>query len=176
MSYYPTIEDDLMRADEMIQKGRGNGEGGTIYRADAHTAHGLLRSFVQYIRGYQVEREMLLDTIAKLTEARELAIRANHRAAEQIAAAAVVHEEYTARLASIPAPPQRLGPLPATHPAVNLPCPACWRPILVGAVVALVSIGPGDDPEERHKAAHGRPYTATAVVAHWECVTGQIED
>ena len=176
MPYYPTIGEDLTHADELIEKGRGNGEGGTIHRVNVHTAYELLRSFVHHVRAYLVERETLLDQIAKLTEARELAIRANHRAAEQIAAAAVVHEEYTTRLASIPPPPQRLGPLPADHPSVNLPCPACWRPIVVGAFVALVSIGPGDDPEERQKAAHGRPYTATAVVAHWECVTGQMED
>lgn len=63
MSYYPTIEEDLKRAKEILEKGRAPGlggwplvaaaTGGTIYGADTYAAYQLLESFVAEIEALQ---------------------------------------------------------------------------------------------------------------------------
>lgn len=51
-------------------------------------------------------------------------------------------------------------------------CPACNQRVAVGDHYVLVTIGPGDDPEEQQKARRGRAYNAVAVIAHLACATG----
>jgi len=48
-------------------------------------------------------------------------------------------------------------------------CPGCQKPFKEGDYTTLVTIGPGDDPEEQEKARAGRPYNAVAVEAHAAC-------
>lgn len=67
---------------------------------------------------------------------------------------------------------RRFGPKTADHPSVDQPCAACKEPFQAGDFTALVVIGPGNDEEEQRKARAGRAYTAVAVEAHWDCVTG----
>jgi hypothetical protein len=169
--YHSTIEEDLLRADEILMAGHGNGEGSTIYRQDIHDAYHLLKSFVAHIGIQRGELEANRRYIEYLEKAARVAKDLTRTAQEQITEATLAHDAYIA--ASLP--PQRMGPLSADHPAVNKPCPGCRRLILAGAFVTLLTIGPGEDPEERMKARDGRPYNAVAVVAHWECVTGQTE-
>lgn len=66
----------------------------------------------------------------------------------------------------------RFGPKRADHPSVGANCPACNVPFKEGDHTTLVSLGPGDDPESRQKAAAGRPYNAVALEVHWACATG----
>lgn len=66
----------------------------------------------------------------------------------------------------------RFGPLTADHPSVGRICPACDKPLQVGDTPALVTIGPGDDPDARERARQGRAYNAVAIIAHEECVHG----
>lgn len=65
------------------------------------------------------------------------------------------------------------GPKPADAPSIGKPCPACQRPFVAGDFTALVPLGPGEDEENRAKAAEGRPYTAVAVEVHYACHTGE---
>jgi hypothetical protein len=69
---------------------------------------------------------------------------------------------------------RKMGPLTADHPLLDGPevCPPCHQPFVAGDYVTLIPLGPGDDPEERAKAAVGRPYNAVASVVHWACPTG----
>ena len=53
-------------------------------------------------------------------------------------------------------------------------CPACNQPFKIGDYTGLISIGPGEDPEEQEKCREGRPYYAVAKEAHWACITGEI--
>lgn len=66
-------------------------------------------------------------------------------------------------------------PLKADHPLVtgDKTCPGCQKPFAAGDVTCLVTIGPGDDPEERKKAKEGRAYNAVALPAHYGCVIGE---
>jgi hypothetical protein len=68
--------------------------------------------------------------------------------------------------------PRPFGPKKADHPSVGQPCAACPVPLAEGDYTTLVTLGPGADPEEREKAAQGRPYNAIAVEVHWSCGTG----
>lgn len=63
------------------------------------------------------------------------------------------------------------APLPADHPLITdgEVCAACKVPFKEGDVTTLVPIGPGDDEEQRAKAAAGRAYNAVAVAAHAAC-------
>jgi len=66
----------------------------------------------------------------------------------------------------------RWGPISADHPAVqdlNLLCPECNEPIKTGDIPAFVNPMP-DDAEDFVKAAAGKPYTASVVLAHESCV------
>ena len=55
----------------------------------------------------------------------------------------------------------------------SLACPACHQPFKEGDFTTLITLGPGDDPEEQEKARVGRPYCAVAVEVHWVCATGE---
>lgn len=61
------------------------------------------------------------------------------------------------------------GPKAADHPSVGTKCPACKKPFTAGDFTTLVSLGPGDDPEEQAKAREGRAYNAVAVEVHAAC-------
>ena len=52
-------------------------------------------------------------------------------------------------------------------------CLACGKSFEVGEKVVLVPLGPGDDPEERKKAAKGRAYNAVSIPVHLPCATGK---
>lgn len=171
--YYPTIDEDLKRADEILEKGRGNGEGATIYGVDITAAYQLLRSFVQHIRYQHGQMDASHKMIEALERSKQLMTKLNRTAQEQITEATAARDEYAARAAAAPPAPTRQGPLAIDHPLVNQLCPACLKLIRAGAFVALVTIGPGEDTEERARAVAGRPYNAVAVAAHWACVTGQ---
>jgi hypothetical protein len=77
--------------------------------------------------------------------------------------------KYTASTSS----PAKLAPLDLDHPLVGEPCYACHQPFVRGELVTLVTLGPGDDPEERRKARAGQPYHAVALPIHWACATGE---
>lgn len=57
--------------------------------------------------------------------------------------------------------------------ASKVACAACRRRLMVGEIVTLVAIGPGDDVEHRRRAQAGESYHAVALPAHWSCVTGE---
>jgi len=61
------------------------------------------------------------------------------------------------------------GPKAVDHPTVGKACPACSKPLAAGDMTALVALGPGDDPDERGRAAAGRPYNAVCVEVHAAC-------
>jgi hypothetical protein len=67
---------------------------------------------------------------------------------------------------------RKFGPKVADHPSVGRECPACRVPFVAGDFTALVTLGPGDDPEEREKARTGRAYNAVATEVHWASATG----
>lgn len=70
---------------------------------------------------------------------------------------------------------KKMGPLADTHPMVNdeSTCPACNKRFHAGDFVTLVSLGPGDDPEERARARAGRHFNGIALPVHWACATGE---
>lgn len=68
---------------------------------------------------------------------------------------------------------RKFAPLLADHPLIGQECPVCHTPFEVGAVVTLIALGPGKDPEAQERAREGRPYNAVAMAAHWTCVTGE---
>lgn len=78
------------------------------------------------------------------------------------------------------------GPLPAIirvfdglssdHPLYDEPCPGCDGQLGGAGRVALVYVGPGDDPDSQDKARAGRWHTGAAVAVHAACAgtpTGQ---
>lgn len=69
--------------------------------------------------------------------------------------------------------PRKFGPKEAGSMGIGELCPGCKMPFKVGDYTTLVTIGPGDSPEEQRNAREGRAYTAVAVEAHWTCVTGE---
>ena len=64
---------------------------------------------------------------------------------------------------------ERRGPLTADHWLCEEECRACHKPFVAGQYVALLSLGPGDDEEEREKCREGLPYNAVAIAVHWDC-------
>ncbi len=64
---------------------------------------------------------------------------------------------------------RRFGPKPSDS---EEDCPGCGAKILKGQYSTLITIGPGDDPEEQRKSASGKAFTAIAVEVHWSCATG----
>ena len=69
----------------------------------------------------------------------------------------------------------RFGPKSKDHPSIGKECPACKVPFKEGDYTILVTLGPGDDPEEQKKCKEGRPYNAVATEVHWKCATGEEE-
>lgn len=79
MSYYDTIDEDLKRAREILEKGKPDislfkefnqsdtagiktAMGGTIYGADTHAAYKLLESFVQEIERLRADASFTVTT------------------------------------------------------------------------------------------------------------------
>ena len=71
--------------------------------------------------------------------------------------------------------PRKFGPKQKGHRSIGWPCPACEENFKEGDYTALISLGPGEDPEARKKAREGRPYNAVAKEVHWACATGEEE-
>jgi len=67
---------------------------------------------------------------------------------------------------------RKFGPKTKDHPSIGKPCPACGKPFIEGDYTTLITLGPGDDPEEQRKAAEGRPYNAVASEVHYSCAGG----
>jgi hypothetical protein len=68
---------------------------------------------------------------------------------------------------------RKFNPLAAEHPAVGQECAACRRRLVAGDTTTIVSLGPGDDPEEQENARRGLAYTAVGALVHWACATGE---
>ena len=64
---------------------------------------------------------------------------------------------------------RKFGPKTNESESINEPCVACHKPLKVGDFTCLISLGPGDDEEERKLARAGRPYVSVAAEIHWEC-------
>ncbi len=70
-------------------------------------------------------------------------------------------------------PIHKYGPKSADHPSVGKPCPACDMLFVAGDFTTLISMGPGDDPEEQKRAQEGRAYNSIAAEVHFACATGR---
>ena len=68
---------------------------------------------------------------------------------------------------------RKFGPKAADHSSVGEKCAACKVPFVAGDFTTLVSLGPGDDPEQRERARAGRVHNAVAVEVHYACATGE---
>lgn len=68
--------------------------------------------------------------------------------------------------------PDKIGPLELDSPALGKKCRACKVKFMPGDFVALVSLGPGKDPDARERARAGRPFSAVALPIHYACATG----
>jgi hypothetical protein len=64
---------------------------------------------------------------------------------------------------------RKFNPLPPDHPLIGQQCPGCKSPFIVGDITTLITIGPGNDPEQQKRARNNQPYTAVAIPAHWKC-------
>lgn len=71
---------------------------------------------------------------------------------------------------------RKFGPKTYDDPSIGQKCPACDKVFNAGDYTTLVSLGPGDDPEEQRRAREGRPYNAVAVEVHWDCAGGNDDD
>ena len=68
---------------------------------------------------------------------------------------------------------RRYGPKRANHPSIGELCPACTKPFKEGDFTTLISLGPGDDPEEQAKARAGMSYRSVGIEVHWDCAGGE---
>lgn len=68
---------------------------------------------------------------------------------------------------------RKFPPLKADHPLLKEKCAACGELFREGNIATLITLGPGEDPDERLKAREGRAYTAIAAPVHWVCATGE---
>lgn len=68
---------------------------------------------------------------------------------------------------------RKFGPKPDDASSIGNPCPACRKSFKAGDYTTIVSLGPGDDPEEQAKARTGRAYNAVASEVHFACATGE---
>jgi hypothetical protein len=113
--YYPTIDEDLKRADEILAKGDARDEfladfptvtdadrerlaktaGGTIYGADIYAAYMLLKSFVEHIRYNHQQLDACHNQIERLERFKRRAIKLNKKAAERIAALEYIAAQMT---------------------------------------------------------------------------------
>jgi len=72
--------------------------------------------------------------------------------------------------------------LTENHPCVRdrrfrpAACPACGKAFWSGQAIALVPIGPGENPEAQRLCREGLAYNAACIPAHWWCVTGEVEE
>lgn len=97
---------------------------------------------------------------------------ANWLAGEQFQRGAGIMTIYLRTRKGSPSDPRKfLDPGGVT----NKTCPACERELLHRQSICLVTIGPGDDPDEQEKCRDGRHYNAIAVAVHWACATGVVE-
>lgn len=69
---------------------------------------------------------------------------------------------------------QKVGPLEKGQ-IIPYPCPGCEHEFKTGDIMAVIPIGPGEDPEERKNAREGKAHRAVAILAHWACATGEEE-
>ncbi len=67
---------------------------------------------------------------------------------------------------------RKFSPLPKDHWLVGQTCPACSKVFQEGDETTLITLGPGDSPEEQEKARMGRAYNAVAISVHWDCAGG----
>lgn len=70
--------------------------------------------------------------------------------------------------------PRKFAPLPKDHPLIGDICKACDKPFKIEDEITLITLGPGDDPEEQAKARAGKAYNAVAAPVHWAC-SGLVE-
>jgi hypothetical protein len=96
MPYYPSIDQDLQRADEILRK--SNGEAGAIYGTDIFAAYKLLESFVEHIRYLHQQQDAAHANIEELETFKRRAIALNHKAQEQITEAEKTRDRYRAML------------------------------------------------------------------------------
>jgi hypothetical protein len=68
---------------------------------------------------------------------------------------------------------RKMGPLGKDAPPIGQECPGCKKLFVEGDYVMLITIGPGDDPEQRERCRNNRPYNAVALPVHWACATGE---
>ena len=80
MPYYPSIDEDLKRADQILATSRT-----TIFGSDTFAAVSLLASFVEHIRFLHQQQEAYNKQIDELDNFKRRAIRINDRAAKTIA-------------------------------------------------------------------------------------------
>ena len=70
-------------------------------------------------------------------------------------------------------PLPKYGPKAADHPSVGEKCPACGEAFKPDDFTTLVTLGPGNDPEQRRRAREGLAYNAVGLEVHYACVTGE---
>ncbi len=68
---------------------------------------------------------------------------------------------------------RKMGPKEKSHPTIGKICPLCRKNFFEGDYSTMIPMGPGENPEERKRAANGDPYTAVALEVHWVCATGR---
>lgn len=72
---------------------------------------------------------------------------------------------------------RKYGPKTKEHPSIGEMCPICKKPFIEGDYTTLITLGPGDDPEEQRKHKEGESYNAIAIEAHYLCAGGyEIDD
>lgn len=92
MPYYPSIDEDLRRAEEIVANGKDRRVGqfgsfpgdGTIYAADITAAYMLLKSFVEHIRYLHQQRDAYEQATEELVRFKRRAIRLNKQAHRRI--------------------------------------------------------------------------------------------
>ena len=73
---------------------------------------------------------------------------------------------------------RKMGPLPPDYMAVRDQdkCPGCHKIFAAGDYVTLIVTGPGDDLEARALSRAGQTFNGVAMLAHWGCVTGKLDN
>jgi hypothetical protein len=67
---------------------------------------------------------------------------------------------------------RKFGPKADDHPSIGKECPACRVTFKAGDFTTLVSLGPGDNPEQQELCREGRVYVAAVQEVHYACATG----
>jgi hypothetical protein len=60
-------------------------------------------------------------------------------------------------------------PLAADHPSVGDVCAVCGEELLADAIVTVIPLGPGADPDDQAKATRGGWYSCLGVIGHASC-------